>query len=185
MRLISVVTLVLTSAAQAADFKAAYVDFQRALIEVDEGRAAKTRLQAKADARKKDLEAEKVSLDKEAEAFKKQESTMDDKARREKFDVLMKRQNELTEKLQKAQMEMAEAERKEMSTILPKFELILSEISSREGLSMVFDRGSSGMAWAAPSLDLTNELIRTYNARKGAPTKSDAKPEPKGDAGKK
>jgi outer membrane protein len=185
VRLTVVGALVLTSAAEAADFKAAYVDFQRALVEVDEGRAAKTRLQAKADARKKELEAEKTSLEKEAEAFKKQESTMDDKARREKFDGLMKRQNELAEKLQKAQMEMAEAERKEMSTILPKFELILSEISTREGLSMVFDRGSSGMAWAAPALDLTNELIRTYNARKAAGSKSEAKPETKTEAGKK
>jgi outer membrane protein len=162
-----------------AEFKAAFVDFQRALLEVDEGRAAKQRLQAKADAKKKEVESEGAALEKEGEAFKKQEATMDEKARRERFDALMKKQRELSEKVQKAQAELAEAERKEMSAILPKFELILDEISRREGLAMVFDRSTSGMAWAQPSLDLTNELIRTYNARKGAA------PKPAADAPKK
>jgi hypothetical protein len=30
---------------------------------------------------------------------------------------------------------------------------------------MVFDKSSSGLAWAPPALDLTNELIRMYNAQ--------------------
>lgn len=165
-----------------AEFKAAFVDFQRALVEVDEGRAAKQRLQSKADAKKKELENDKVLLEKEAEVFKKQEATMDDKARRERFDGIMKKQNELAEKVQKAQYEIADAERKEMSTILPKFELILADIAQREGLSMVFDRSSSGLAWAPPYLDLTNELIRTYNSSKKSPAKTPAAPAPKPDA---
>lgn len=158
-----------------ADFKAAYVDYQRALLEIDEGKAAKSRLQTKADAKKKELEGEKVAFDKDAENFKKQESAMDDKARRDKFDGLMKRQGELAEKVQKAQLEIADAERKEMAGIMPKLESIVSEIAQREGLSMVFDRSSSGLAWAPPSLDLTNELIRTYNSRKATkPAPADA-----------
>jgi outer membrane protein len=180
-RLLLVSLLVVATAAR-AEFKAAYVDFQRALLEVDEGRAAKGRLQVKADAKKKELEADKVALEKEAEVFKKQEATMDDKARRERFDGIMKRQNELAEKVQRAQFDIAEAERKEMSSILPKFEAIIQEISAREGLSMVFDKSSSGLAWAPQSLDLTNELIRTYNSRKASGT---ATTKPASDAPKK
>lgn len=171
MRLAVLLTLLTAVAAHAGDFKAAYVDFQRALVEVDEGRAARQRLQVKADARKKELEVEKAALEKEAELFKKQETTMEEKARREKLDSILRRQGELGEKVQKAQLEMAEAERKEMSVILPKFEQIIGEIAQRENLAMVFDRASSGLAWAPPSLDLTNELIRTYNSRKGGAPK--------------
>lgn len=167
MNRLVLVPLLAASVAQAGDFKAAYVDFQRALVEVDEGRAAKQRLQTKADAKKKELELEKSGLEKEAELFKKQEATMDEKARREKLDSILRRQGDLAEKVQKAQYEIAEAERKEMSAILPKFEVILGEIAARENLAMVFDKTSSGLAWAPPSLDLTNELIRTYNSRKG------------------
>lgn len=163
-------SILLSAALAHAEYKAAYVDYQRALAEIDEGKAAKTRLQAKADARKKELETDKTALEKDAESFKKQEATMDEKARREKFDSLMKRQNELGEKVQKAQLEISTAERNEMSVILPKFEEIVNEIAMREGLSMVFDRSSSGLAWVTPSLDLTNELIRTYNSRKSKPS---------------
>ncbi len=173
MRTLLFLTLVTSSLAH-AQYKAAFVDFQRALSEVDEAKAAKGRVQAKADVKKKELETEKVSLDKDAEAFKKQEATMDEKARRDRFDGLMKRQNDLGEKVQKAQMEIAEAEQKEMAVILPKFQLIVNEIAQREGLSMVFDRSTSGLAWAAPSLDLTNEVIRTYNSRKNPAPKADA-----------
>ncbi|MBE2253702.1 MAG: OmpH family outer membrane protein [Myxococcus sp.] len=170
MRRFALLTLCLATVAR-AEFKAAYVDFQRALVEVEEGRAARQRLQVKADARKKELEGEKVSLEQEAEVFKKQEATMDDKARRTRVEGLMKRQQDLADKVQKAQVEISDAERKEMATILPKFEAILGEIAQREGLSMVFDRASSGLAWAPPYLDLTNELIRTYNARKAGAAK--------------
>lgn len=190
MRRILLVTLLAAPLAR-AEFKAAYVDFQRALVEVDEGRAAKQRLQSKADTKKKELENEKTTLEKEAEMFKKQEATMDDKARRERFDAIMRKQTELGERVQRAQVEIAEAERTEMGNILPKFEQILGEIAQREGLTMIFDRTSSGLAWAPPYLDLTNELIRTYNSRKKGPVKADApkadgaKPEPKSDAPKK
>lgn len=172
-RLVTVSLCVVATLAH-AEFKAAYVDYQRAMVEIEEGRAAKQRLQTKADARKKELETEKSSFDKDSETFKKQEAAMDEKVRREKFEGLMRRQAELAEKVQKAQLEIAEAERKEMSTILPKLESIVAEIAQREGLTMVFDRGSSGLAWAPPSLDLTNELIRTYNGRKSAASKAPA-----------
>lgn len=173
MRTVLALTLVTASLAR-AEYKAAYVDYQRALLEIDEAKAAKGRVQSKADARKKELETDKAQLEKEAEAFKKQEATMDERTRRDKFDSLMKRQNELGEKVQKAQAEIAEAERKEMLVILPKFEGIVNEIALREGLSMVFDRSNSGIAWVTPSLDLTNELIRTYNSRKSSKPAADA-----------
>jgi outer membrane protein len=49
---------------------------------------------------------------------------------------------------------------------------------------MVFDRSSSGLAWAPASLDLTNELIRMYNStyKAGAaatPGKGPTAPAPK------
>ena len=65
--------------------------------------------------------------------------------------------------------------RKELGTIFPKLESLLGQIAQREGLTMVFDRSSSGLAWAPSSLDLTNELIRMYNNqfKAAAPVKKD------------
>jgi outer membrane protein len=68
------------------------------------------------------------------------------------------------QRAQALQKELADSERKELGTIFPKLETLLGQIAQREGLTMVFDRSSSGLAWAPASLDLTNELIRMYNS---------------------
>ena len=155
--------LLIATAARANDFKAAYVDIQRAVQEVDEGKAARTRLQSFAQDKQKAVEKEQTSLRADVDAFQKQSSTMADDARRKKEDELQKRSYEFAQKADKLRAELADQERKELSTIFPKLEKLLGDIATREGLTMVFDKSNSGLAWAPPALDLTNELIRTYN----------------------
>ncbi len=162
--LIAAVTL-FAAAAHAADFKAAYVDIQRALQETDEGKAAKSRLQAMVDKKQKDVEKEKAGLQAEVEAFQKQAPTMEDKVRSTKEQELQKKTYDFAQRTEKLRVEMADSERKELGSIMPKLETLLGQIAQREGLTMVFDKSSSGLAWAPPALDLTNELIRMYNAQ--------------------
>jgi outer membrane protein len=169
--------LLLGTAASATEFKAAYVDIQRAVQEVDEGRAAKARLQTLADAKQKDFEKEQATLKSEVDAYQKQKLTMDDKVAAAKEMDLQKKTYEFAQKAERLRAELGDSERKELSTIFPKLEALLGQIAQREGLTMVFDRSSSGLAWAPPSLDLTNELIRMYNAQyKAAVPKGAGKP---------
>ncbi|MFZ5444610.1 MAG: OmpH family outer membrane protein [Myxococcota bacterium] len=172
----------LGAAAHAAEFKAAYVDIQRAVQEVDEGKAAKSRLQAMADAKQKAFEKEQNAIKAEVDAYQKQKATMDDKVAAAKEMDLQKKMIDFQQKAEKLRLELAESERKELGTIFPKLEALLGQIAAREGLTMVFDRSSSGLAWAPASLDLTNELIRMYNSQykaPGAPKKDAPAPAPK------
>lgn len=172
------VALLAASIAHAGDFKAAYVDIQRAVMEVEEGKAAKVRLQKMADQKQKAFEAEQAALKAEVDAFQKQRGMMDDKARDAKETELQKKTFDFAQRADKLRAEIADSERKELATIFPKLEQLLGQIAQREGLTMVFDRSSSGLAWAPPSLDLTNELIRMYNAQHkaaGAPAGGDKK----------
>lgn len=179
--LIAALTL-FAAGASAADFKAAYVDLQRALGETDEGKAAMARLKAWADSKEKQVEKEKTAFQAEVDAFQKQVGTMEEKARSAKELELQKRYVELAQKAERARAEMAEQQRKELGSVMPKMEQLLGQIAQREGLTMVFDKSSSGLAWAPASLDLTNELIRMYNSQfKATGPKKDA---PKSDAPK-
>lgn len=155
---------VLISSAAQAEFKAAYVDVQRAVQEVEEGKAAKTRLQGMADVKQKAFEKEQNALKAEVEAYTKQKATMDDKVAAAKEAELQKKMYDFQQRAQALQKDLADSERKELGTIFPKLETLLGQIAQREGLTMVFDRSSSGLAWAPASLDLTNELIRMYNS---------------------
>jgi outer membrane protein len=157
--------LTLISAAAHAEFKAAYVDIQRAVQEVEEGKVAKARLQSMADAKQKAFEKEQNAIKAELEAYQKQKAMMDDKLAAAKEGELQKKMFEFQQKAEKLRLELADSERKELGTIFPKLEELLGQIAQREGLTMVFDRSSSGLAWAPASLDLTNELIRMYNGK--------------------
>ena len=161
---IALISSVLISTAAKAEFKAAYVDIQRAVQEVEEGKAAKSRLQGIADQKQKAFEKEQNALKAEVEAYTKQKPTMDDKVAATKEGELQKKMFDFQNRAQALQKELADLERKELGTIFPKLETLLGQIAQREGLTMVFDRSSSGLAWAPASLDLTNELIRMYNS---------------------
>lgn len=173
-RFVGLVVVMMSVAAHAGDFKAAYVDVQRAVQEVDEGRAAKTRLQALVAEKQKTLEKEQNTLKAEKDAYDKQAATMNDAARRSKEDELQKKFMDFGQRAEKFRAEMAEQERKELSSIFPKLEALMGQIATRDGFTMVFDKSNSGLAWAPPALDLTNELIRMYNANAAKPAKADA-----------
>jgi outer membrane protein len=89
---------------------------------------------------------------------------MDDKVAATKEMELQKKMVDFQQRADKVRQELTELERKELGAIFPKLETLLGQIAQREGLTMVFDRSSSGLAWAPASLDLTNELIRMYNS---------------------
>jgi outer membrane protein len=163
-RFVGLAVVLVSMVSHAADFKAAYVDVQRAVQEVDEGKAAKARLQVLVGEKQKTLEKEQTTLKAEKDAYDKQASTMTDQARRAKEDDLQKKFIDFQQRAEKFRTDMAEQERKELGSIFPKLEALLGQIAQRDGFTMIFDRSASGLAWAPPSLDVTNELIRMYNA---------------------
>lgn len=168
------VPLLAGQAAKAADFKAGYVDLQRALLEVDEGRAAKARLQKQLDAKQKELDKEQEALRKEKELLDKQASAMSEETRLQKQTELQQKLMVLAQKWEKGQKEMAAMERNELQGIFARMDPIIADIAQRENITMVFEKTDSGLVYAPANLDLTNELVREYNARSGGKKAKDA-----------
>lgn len=165
----SIACLLFASVSQAQDFKAAYVDLQRALLEVDEGRAAKAKLQKMLDDKQKELDRQQEALRKEKELLDKQAAAMSEETRLQRQTELQQKLFALAQKWENGQKDMAVTERNELQAIFAKMDPIIAEIAAREGITMVFEKTDSGLVYAPSSLDLTNELVRLYNARnKGA-----------------
>ncbi|MHB8876364.1 MAG: OmpH/Skp family outer membrane protein [Myxococcaceae bacterium] len=187
--LLSLVLALAAPAAAYADVKLAYVDLQRALLEVNEGRDAKKRLQQVLDAKQKDLDKEQDALRKEKDVLDKQASMMSEETRIQKQTDLQKKLFDLAQRWEKGKAEMANKERTELQAIFQKMDPIIASIATREGITMVFEKTDSGLVYAPPSYDLTNELVRIYNDQnKGsgpAPKKAgDVSKAPKPDAPK-
>lgn len=174
-----VAVLLLAAATAHAEFKAAFVDLQRAVVEVEEGRAAKARVQALVAAKQKDFDREKDALQAEKTAYDKQAATMTEDARRKKEEDLQKKLFDFQQRAEKSRAEVQDSERKELAAIFARMEPLLAQIANRDGFTMVFDKNGSGLAFAPPSLDLTNELIRLYNDQyRGKPATPPAKAAP-------
>ena len=166
----------LLPAAARADLKVGYVDLQRALSEVEEARSAKARLQSSVNAKQKELEKEQDALRKEKETLDKQMSTMNDEARRAKQTEFEGKYLALMQKLEKSKAELAESEQRELQPILQRMQQVIGQVAQREGLTLVLDK-NSGLLYAPPSLELTNEVVRLYNDQfKGKPAKASNPP---------
>jgi len=174
-----------------ADLKIGYVDLQRALNEVEEGKAAKAQL-------KKDFEEKQKRLDKEQEDLKRMRAELDkqavvmaEEARKEKQGEFERKFMEVQGLFAQLQKELSERERDVTRGIFDRMGVLIREIAEAEGFTMVFEKNDAGLLFAPASLDLTNELIRKYNARhkpggavSGGGKKGDAG-EKKADAGEK
>ena len=167
VRSLALLALLIGGVAHAAEFKAAFVDIQRALQETEDGKAATARLKSLDESKRKALQKEQDSLMAEAATFEKQAPTMDEKIRTQKAQELQMKQRKLLDNSEKARAEVYEAQNKELAEITSKLSDVVAQIAQREGLTMVFTK--DGLAWAPSSLDLTNELIRLYNAQAKAP----------------
>jgi outer membrane protein len=146
-----------------AEQKLAFVDLQRALNEVDEGKTAKAALKREFDQKQKTLDEKKGEFDKLRGELEKQSVVMSDDARKERQGELERKQVELQGLFVQMQKELSERERETTRGIFDKMHAIVREIADQEGVGMVLT--AEALVFATPSLDFTNELVRKYNAR--------------------
>ncbi len=178
LRLTAVLALLAATAAR-AETKLGFVDLQRALNEIEEGKSAKATLKRDFDEKQKQLDAKKIEFDKLRQDFEKQAVVMAEQARRDKAAELDRKANELQQFWGQLQKDLSEREREVTRGIFEKMANIVRDIAEADGFTMVLERTDSGLVFAAPALDLTNELIRKYNAKfpgAGGAKKPAAKP---------
>lgn len=171
--LAALIPLTFSAAAHAQGTKIGYVNFQKALAELEEAKAARTRLEGIKEQKQKDLDKAQDALKKDKDTFDKQAATMTEQARSDKAEALQKRFIELQQNFEKGRAELAQKENEEFQPIVNKMRTVINAIAQKEGFTMVFDAG--GIAYAPDSLDLTPQLVRTYNEQnKGAKTSTPA-----------
>jgi outer membrane protein len=164
------------AAALAQAPKLGYVDLQRAINETDEGKAARATLKKDFEEKQKQLDGRRDDFEKAQQEFEKQAVVMSDQAKRDKAGELERKARELAALFQQLQADLSKREGEAMRGIIDRMAVIVREIAEADGFTMVFERNDAGLIYAPASLDLTNELIRKYNAKHppGAARKAEA-----------
>ena len=170
-RLLAAVAFLLTFAAPAwgADLKVATVDFQRALNEVNEASTVRTNLEKMYGDRKAAIDKMQQSLVARKADLDKQSVVLSDSARKQKEDEFNKAQMEFQQTYSRYEGEMQQAYYGAMEQFIEKMKKIAVAIGQERQYTLVLEVTEGGVVYAAPALDITEEVIKRYNAANPGP----------------
>lgn len=154
--------LILGSASVASAQKIAYVDLQRALNQVDEGKAAKSKLQKDFQAKQKKLDQQQNDVKALKEELEKG-VMLSDEVKRQKAMVLQQKMYELQQLYFALQQELSQKEAEATKKIFDKMGKILENIGKEKGYDLILEKTESSVLYAKPGMDITDELIKRFN----------------------
>jgi len=152
------------NAADAPAYKFGYVNFQRTLNEVEEGKKAKALLKSEFDEKQKKLDVVQNELQKMKTDLDKQRLILSQEALKEKEDEYRKKFMELQQKLGSYKDELQVKEAKMTSEILIVIHDMIYNIGKTDGYSTILESSQDVLLYAPESADLTDRIIKEYNA---------------------
>jgi len=153
-------------AAGAADLKLGYVDMQRAVKEVEEGKRAFKKLRRTYNRYQKEIRKKEQDLKKFQEELKKQALLLTEDAKKQKGQELQRKVLEFQNLYLEKQRDLQQRESKLMSPIIGRLVKLVQQLGERGEYTMILEKNDSRILFAQQSLDLTNEVIRLYNSGK-------------------
>lgn len=168
--LVMAVFLLGTTTAFAEESKLGFVDMQRAMSETDDGKKAKASLKKIFDQKQKEIDEQQAALKKDVEDLEKKRTLLPPEQVREKEAELQSRMQKVQQTYLRHQQDLSAKEQEATAKIYDRMNKIIAKIATAENFSMIVEKSS--LVFAKPHLDLTNELIRRYNAGEGADTAS-------------
>jgi outer membrane protein len=142
-----------------------YVNLQRAILEVEEGKRAKANLKKTFEKKQTDLSKRENELKNLKDAIERESMVKDDAATRQRKVDFQNKLLELQQVFVKEQQELQAAEQKELAAITEKMRAVIAELGKTGGYTIILEVQDSRLLFAKPSLDLTNEIIRKYNGK--------------------
>jgi outer membrane protein len=176
IRAVLLALALLPRAARADELRVAVVDLRRAVGETDEGRKATADLKRLFETKQKELDERQAELKKAAEDLDRKRTLLSAEAVRQKEAELQGKAQALRQLFERQQQEMGSKQAELIDGVLGRVQRIVAAIADAESLTLVLDRSqASTVVFARSHLDITNQVIRRYNAGDGR-----AKPTPAG-----
>jgi outer membrane protein len=157
----------LGTAAWAEEPKIGFVDLQRALNECDAGKGARERFLGEMEAKQARLRKEKEEIDRKREEFDKKAMVLREKERLGMEQQLEDQGVAFKRKYEDYQKELKRMDTEYTGAILKDLEAVIAELGSEGTYTVIFEVQSSGIVYGDPGVDLTQEVIRRYNAAGG------------------
>ena len=161
MVVVAFITL-LASVPAWAEVKLAYVDVQRAVNECNAGKKAKGEFQAKVQAVQSKLMAEQKQIQALKTELEQKGMLMKPEQRQNLQDEYVGKVRDFQRQYNDDREELSRKDNELTGRIVHDLAQIIQQIAQRQGDTMVFEKGS--ILWGASGIDITDQVIKAYNA---------------------
>ncbi len=148
-----------------AEGKVATVSLQRALNEVEEGKKAKSSLEADFSAKQKEIESLKTELKTMRDNLEKQKMVLSEEALKTKTNEMQTKLMSLQQKASDYEQQLKQKEADSADKILGNLKLTLISLAKKSGYDMVYENSAGMILYAPNAPDITDDLIKTYNSQ--------------------
>lgn len=143
--------------------RVAYVDFNRALNETQQGMRAKSDLKQIFNARQRELEQRQQTLKLLEQDIRGGRADWNESVMKTKRDFYMKALMELQERFKTYQSDLKLREEEHLKGIADRMKNIVRDIGEESELTFIFEINEGGAFHVDKSLDITDEVIRRYD----------------------
>jgi outer membrane protein len=151
--------------------KIAYVDLQRVAQSSAEGKAAAAKLEDLKKQKTAELTEKNKALDGMRTKLQQGSGVLSDSARSQLEKDIDKQTREIQFLQQSAQAEFEQLEQELNQEFQRKLNPILDQVSKEKGLHMLFSIRDNGAVWADTGLDLSDEVVKRFDAVSKTPPK--------------
>lgn len=141
----------------------AVIDFQRAVNETNEGKAAQAKLDGMYSSRRGEIEKMERELATEIEDFKSRAMILSESARGDAEQQLMAKQQRFQQLYVQYEQEMQQTYLTLLQDLDTKMRTISEKVAKEKGYDLVIDRAAV-VYMGGTTVDMTDELVKRYNA---------------------
>jgi outer membrane protein len=161
--MIGVVTLLAMAAATArADVKLAYVDIQRALNDCRNGKSAKAEFRGRLEHVEAQLQGEQNEVQRLKDELEKKGPLMQPDQRESLETEYNRKLRDFQDDFKNTRDSLQEKDNEITGAIVRDLATIVRQIGQKNGYTMVMEKGN--LLWAVPAADITDDVIRNYDA---------------------
>jgi outer membrane protein len=159
-----VMAAVVSGSAWAADGKIGYIDMQRALNSSEAGKEAKDQLQVKLKKYQEQINAKQEELQKLKTDLEKQGVDLSETARAAKEKDYQQKLKDFQRFAKDAEEDLQARDGEFTKKLVEAMSKVVNEYGRKNSYTMIFDARGAGMLYADQKADLTDEVIKSFNA---------------------
>jgi outer membrane protein len=144
--------------------KIAYVVLQRIANESSEGKSATTRIQGLQQKKGAELAEKNKQLQGLQAKLEKESTVMSATAQADMQKQIERLQVDIQRFTQDAQAEIQELQNQLQQQFQTRIEPVLAQVGQEKGLHFIFNGPDSGLVWADPGLDISDDVIKKLDS---------------------